>query len=180
MRQVGDGVEHLAQYGVALLCLLLQAVDLLAHGFGLPDQLGGVLFVLFAARDLLGDLVALSFQRFRLGDRLPPRGIDLAEILEHHGGIHAPLAQFLFDQVQMFTYKCQIKHKKGSVNLSPGSHHGSGAEPLRIRSEGAPHLPAFGRCGSKLPHEENGEGSARTSGFRPRFDLSSASCTLAG
>ena len=85
--------------------LLLQIVDLLAHGLGLLNQRGGVLLRLLQLGDFIRGAIALGLQILGFGDRRTPSRINLAEITQQFVGIRATLPQLFFHQFQMVTNK---------------------------------------------------------------------------
>ena len=111
VRQVGDAVQDLAQFGIRGFRHLLALFDLPAQILRLFDLRRRVLFILLELRDLIRRAIALRLQILGFGDRRAPTRIDLAKITQQVVGIRAALPQLLFHQFQMITDKIQIEHR---------------------------------------------------------------------
>ena len=67
---------------------------------------GGVSSGFAELRDLFGELVALGFEGFDLGDGVAALAVDGGEVGEDLSGVHAPGAEFFFDKGQICPDKC--------------------------------------------------------------------------
>jgi hypothetical protein len=85
-----DGLEAL----VGCCGAGLESVDFGFEGLGLFGDGGGIGSGLSEAGDLFGELVALGFEGFDLGDGFAALAVDGGEVAENDGRVHASGAQF--------------------------------------------------------------------------------------
>ena len=110
MGQIGDAGENVLQAGFELLRRFLALLDLLAQFLGFGNLRAGILAALFQLGNVFGGAVAPGLHGLGFGDGVAALRVDLVEILQHLGRIHAALAQLLLDQGQVVANKVQIKH----------------------------------------------------------------------
>ena len=81
-----------------------------AQAAHLLGKIGGILTGAFALADLLGKLVALSFQRFDFGDGLAAAAIQIGEAAEQRRRVGVARAQGGFHGGQVGPHIGEIEH----------------------------------------------------------------------
>ena len=109
LRKIGDGFEDGGHAQVGCGCCGFEGLDLGFEGAGLLGLRGGVGSGLAQAGYFFGELVALGFEIFDLGDGLAALAVDGGEVSEDGCGVHATGAEF-------FLYEGEVRPDEGCID----------------------------------------------------------------